>query len=248
MSEEKLPVRSVAQAFTILRFLGSEKRGMTLSAVAQALSLNPSSALNLLRALVLEGAVLRDDRARTYRLAADWIAAGLPRDGQTRFIEQARPAMETLAQEQDAAIGLWRLVGGERLQLEVLTESGAATRIHMVVGQRQPFGGGATGRALAASEGLLPDQLKDRYRAVRWARSLSFDDYAQQVSEAGARGYAVDDGFGHAGVCSIGVALPSRADGPRFCLSASVFAGSRNSPEVAALGAALARLGATLGD
>ncbi len=241
-------MRSVAQAFAILRILGAEKRGMTLSAVAQSLSLNPSSALNLLRALVLEGAVLRDDRARTYRLAADWIAAGLPRDAQTRFVEKARPAMEALAKSQDAAIGLWRLVGGERLQLEALTESGAVTRIHMVIGQRQPFGGGATGRALAASEALPPDQLQERYRAVRWAKPLSFSDYADQVSEAAARGYAVDNGFGHAGVCSIGVALPPRADGPRFCLSASVFAGSRTAHEVAALGSALAGLAATLAD
>jgi hypothetical protein len=37
-------------------------------------------------------------------------------------------------------------VAGERLQLEALAESGAATRIHMVIGQRQPSGGGATGR------------------------------------------------------------------------------------------------------
>ena len=108
MAEEKLPVRSVAQAFAILRVLGADKRGLTLSAIARTLSLNPSSCLNLLRALVLEGAVLRDDRARTYRLAADWIAAGLPRDAHSLWIEKARPAMEQFARTHDATIGFWR--------------------------------------------------------------------------------------------------------------------------------------------
>jgi DNA-binding IclR family transcriptional regulator len=248
MAEEKLPVRSVAQAFAILRVLGADKRGLTLSAIARTLSLNPSSCLNLLRALVLEGAVLRDDRARTYRLAADWIAAGLPRDAHSLWIEKARPAMDQFARTHDATIGFWRLVAGERLQLEALAESGAATRIHMVIGQRQPSGGGATGRSLAAADGIGIETLEQRYRTVRWARALSFDAYANQVSEAGARGFAVDDGFGHAGVCSIGAALPLRADAPRFCLSASIFAGSRDKEEVGQLGVALAGLATQLAE
>ena len=231
------PVRSVSQAFAILRLLSRRTDGLTLSQVVRELGLSPSSCLNLLRTLVAEGMIARADDQR-YRVTAAW--GDLDSSGRLteRLIARAAGPMRDLAERVEATIGLWHAVSSDRLALIALSESGAATRIHMVVGQRQPIGGGATGRALAASEGLSQAELQRRFAAVRWQSPLSFDAYLREVELAGTHGYAIDDGHGHAGIASLGcrIPLPGRA---RFCLSASVFANSHD-------GAALERLGRAL--
>ncbi|MDE2560827.1 MAG: helix-turn-helix domain-containing protein [Sphingomonadales bacterium] len=239
------PVRSVSQAFAILRLLASRGDAMTLSDIARGVGLSPSSCLNLLRTLVGEGLLLRDGDGRRYRLAVGWAASGLLDGAGQSFAARARPALERMAAAEDAAIGLWQVMPGERIALIALAESGAATRIHMAEGQRQPLGGGATGRALAASDGVTGEELARRYGAVRWQRPLTIEAYAAQVAAARVAGYAIDDNFGHAGICSLGAVVPGAREGQRFCLSASVFAGSREPEALAKLGAGLAGLART---
>ena len=220
------PVRSVSQAFAILRLLSRRTDGLTLSQIGRELGLSPSSCLNLLRTLVAEGMIARAEDQR-YRVTAAWGEIDSSGRVTERLIARAAAPMRELARQAEATVGLWHAASADRLALIALSESGAATRIHMVVGQRQPIGGGATGRALAASEGLSPSELQRRFAAVRWQRPLDFEQYLREVSEAGAQGYAIDDGSGHAGIASLGcrIPLPGRS---RFCLSASVFANSHD--------------------
>lgn len=239
------PVRSVSQAFAILRLLSSHPAGLTLSAIARELDLSPSSCLNLLRTLVAEEMAERAGSEKVYRAAAAWDRLDFARSAVDQVIARTMPAIRAFAQSHAATVGLWHAVSSERLELVALAESGAATSIHMVVGQRQPIGGGATGRALAASEGLSEAALRRRYDAVRWAAELSFEDYARQVERAAAAGYAIDDGFGHAGINSLGARLGGTGQA-RFCLSASVFAGSLDGTGIVRLGEALASLAASV--
>lgn len=234
------PVRSVSQAFTILRLMAKESGGMSLSEICRETGLSPSSALNLLRTLVTEGALARDEAGKRYALTAPWRAGqGLAEDGAARLIARVRPLLTRVAEAQDAAIGLWQILPRERLELVALGESGAATRIHMAEGQRQPLGSGATGRALAAAQRLDQGERARRFAQVRWKMPLDFAAWSQQVAGAARDGYAVDDGFGHPGVCSLGAVVPG--DPVRFCVSASIFAGSRDAAAIAALGRALAQ-------
>lgn len=235
------PVRSVSQAFAILRLLSSHPAGLTLSAIARELELSPSSCLNLLRTLVGEGMAERAGAEKVYRATAGWDRLDFARGALERVIAATRPAMRAFAQAHETTVGLWHAVSSERLELVALAQSGAATSIHMVVGQRQPIGGGSSGRALAASEGLGAAELRRRYDAVRWQQALPFADYARQVERAGALGYAIDDGFAHAGVTSLSCRLAATGRA-RFCLSASIFANSRSAADLAHLGEALRAL------
>lgn len=233
-------VRSVTQSFAVMRLLAGSSP-LSLSAIGRALGLSPSSAFNLLKTLEREGAVERDGGTKAYRIAPAWAAIealGKPRA--QAVIADARPRVARLAQEADAAVALWRIIPRDRLQLVVRAESDAGMRIGIADGQRQPLGGGAAGRAMAAAQRIDRAELARRYSAVHWQIDLSFDAYAQQVELAARKGFAVDDGFAHRGICSVGVAI---ADiGPGFCLSASVFAGSRTAEEIDALGAKLIAL------
>lgn len=239
------PVRSVSLAFAILRLLAGADRGLTLSDICRALDLSPSSGLNLLRTLMAEQALVRSGDGKRYALAPGWRdLAVLAEDGSARIVARARPLLAGLAQAHDAAIGLWQVLPGERLALVALGESPAATRIHMAEGQRQPLGSGASGRALAAFQNLKPKELERRFAAVRWRRPLTFPAWLQQIGRAQRDGYALDDGFGHPGICSLSVVVPppTLADPVRFCLSASTFAASRDARQIDTLGRALAGL------
>lgn len=239
------PVRSVSQAFAILRLIAARPRGMTLSDVARAAELSPSSCLNLLRTLVREGALERGQDDRRYRIVPGWSPTAPPKGRVERFIERTRPALRAFAETHDCLVGLWQVVGPERFTLVAMGETEAATRIHMVIGQRQPIGGGSIGRALAAAQGIPEAELRRRFALVRWQQALSFETYLAQVARAARTGFAVDDGYGHAGICSIGAAV-SGQDSPPFCVTASIFARSRDTAAVEELGQALARLASNL--
>lgn len=234
------PVRSVSQAFAILRLLAGAG-AMTLSDIGRVTGLSPSSCFNLLKTLVNEGAVERDARTKHYRLVPIWQAAEGLRDGSAeRLVDRAQPLMARFAQDKEAAVGLWKAVSRDRMQLAAHAESDAGMRLSLADDQRQPLGGGAAGRAIAAAQGIGEVELARRYAPVRWQAELPFDIYARQVRDAAAKGYAVDSGHAHRGVCTVAVGIPDAV--PTLCLSASVVAGSRGDAEIDALGAGLLRL------
>lgn len=234
------PVRSVSQAFSILRLL-ADTGALTLSDIGRLVGLSPSSCLNLLKTLVAEGAVERDARTKHYRLAAAWQAAeGLRDRGTARFVDRAQPRMARFAQSAEAAVGLWKIVSRDRMQLATHAESDAGMRLSLADDQRQPLGSGAAGRAIAASQHVNEAELARRYALVRWQADLPFDAYVQQVREAAVRGFAVDDGYAHPGVCTVAVGITGFP--PGFCLSASFVAGVRSAAAVDALGADLTAL------
>lgn len=234
------PVRSLSQGFTILRLLAGTEP-LSLSDICRRLGLSPSSALNLLKTLVAEGAVERDPRSKRYRLTPAWAGVEVLRDSRDQALaERALPLMTQLAEASDAAVGLWKIASRERTHLIGHTEGKGGMRLRLADAQRQPLGGGAVGRALAAAQGVGDAELERRFAGVRWQAPLSFDHYAGQVRLAARNGFAVDAGFAHRGVTTVAAGIPDPHLG--FALSASVLADSRGDAEVAALGRELARL------
>jgi DNA-binding IclR family transcriptional regulator len=228
----------------ILRLL-AETSPLSLSEIGRLTELSPSSGLNLLKTLVEEGVVERDPRTKQYRLAQAWAVSEALRDGAAQMlVDRAQPLMAQFARSFDAAVGLWKMISRERTRLVSRAESDAGMRLHLADAQRQPLGGGAVGRALAVAQGIDDPELRRRFAPVRWQADLSFEAYARQVREAADRGFAIDQGFAHRGICTVAVGIAGIA--PGFCLSASIFAGSRSDVEVDALGAGLADLRATL--
>ncbi|MDF8331787.1 IclR family transcriptional regulator [Novosphingobium cyanobacteriorum] len=239
------PVRSLSQGFAILRIIAAGGR-MTLSDIARQADLSPSSTLALLRTLQAEGALERGEGDKRYSLAPGWHELAVLGDGEGQRIRaRAADLLPRFAAQHDVTTGLWQVQPGQRLQLVMIGESGSATRIAMTVGQRQPVGMGATGRALCALEGLDRTALERRFRPLRWQRPLPFEHWLAQVEQARHSGFGVDDGFGHAGICSLGTPIPAAP--PRFHLSASLFAGTRGDEAITALGHALCHLARQIG-
>lgn len=235
-SRPTTPVPSVSQAMAILRLLGRSGEAMGVTAIARAAGLSPSSAFNLVRTLVAEGLVDFDAVTKSYRIGIGSIDfARMALRGDT-MVAALRPLMERLAERHDAAIGLWRAADSGRLMLLALAESEAATRIHMAVGQRQPTGAGSTGRALLAARAADDAALRAAHAGVRWPSALDADSYVSQVHEAARLGYAVDDQWLNPGIVTVAAVVPEPGAPPRYCLSASLFAGRHDAQGVAAIG------------
>lgn len=234
-------VRSVTQAFAILRLLG-DTEPLTLSETARLVGLGPSTCFNLLRTLLAEGAVTRIDPGKRYRLSEAWTRSGLFRDNEAhRLIEKLRPLMARFAQDHQVTIGLWQLAAKERLQLVAHAESDAVMVIRLANHQRQPLGSGAVGRAMAAAQMPPADEVQRRFGAVRWQKDISFSEYHAQIRSAMAQGFAIDNGYAHVGITSVAAAI---AANPNFCLSVSFFAGARSGEAIAELGVKLKDLAA----
>ncbi|ALH81742.1 IclR family transcriptional regulator [Sphingopyxis macrogoltabida] len=239
-------VRSVSQAFAIMR-LFADSETLTLSDVSRAVGLSPSSVFNLLGTLLGEGVIVREQPGKRYRLADAWRRSGLLRDGDARrLIDRMVPLLAEFAQAHEVTVGLWQTASRDRMQLVAHAESNAVLRIHLARGQRQPLGGGAVGRAIAAAQAPGPDEIARRFAAVRWQKPVSLAVYAEQIGAAAQAGYALDDGHTHIGICTLAAVIPQAK--PEFCVSASFFAGARSAVDVAALGRALVELAQTGAD
>ncbi|MET0371625.1 MAG: IclR family transcriptional regulator C-terminal domain-containing protein [Sphingobium sp.] len=219
------PVGSIVQAAAALRFLGANRDGAGVTAIARAIGIGPSSCFNVLRTLVLEDLVAFDPVTKTYTLGLgtiDLARQALRRDA---VVQAAEGPMALLAETHDAAIGLWRLAPSDRLVLVALAESEAATRIHMVVGQRQPAAAGAAGRAVVAARGLDDAAVRAVFAGTRWQNAPTVSDYLAQVRDAETRGFAIDIDQINRGIATIAAPILDDRGEARFVLSASMFAG-----------------------
>lgn len=230
------PVNSVVQASAILRHLSALPDGAGVTAIARATGIGPSSCFNVLRTLVSEDLASFDPATKFYRIGlgtVDLARLALHRDA---LVNAAQPPMARLAERHDAAVGLWRLSGRQRLTLILLAESGAATRIHLQVGQRQPAFAGATGRAVLAARHAGDEAIRAAHAGVRWRVDPGAEAYLAEVRAAEKRGWATDLGNINHGITTLATAICDRPGMVRFALSVSIFSGRETPAGLAALG------------
>lgn len=219
------PVGSVVQAAAILRFLGASREGVGVTAIARALGIGPSSCFNVLRTLAAEDLVAFDPVTKSYTLGLGTIDLARRALGRDAVVQAAAAPMKLLAERHHAAVGLWRLAPRERLVLLALAESEEATRIHMMVGQRQPAAAGATGRAVLAARQLSDAAIHAAYAGMRWQNAPSGSEFLAQVRAAERDGFASDIDQINRGIATVAATIVDAAGAVRFVLSASMFAG-----------------------
>lgn len=239
-AEPKSVVPAVTNAAAILRLLAAADQPAGVNAIARELGLRPSSCFNILKTLAAADLVAFDLTTKRYVIGLGTVDLARRALAREDVIVAARPVMAALATRLDAAIALWRVVGGEeRVTLVALAEGEAVTRIHMAVGQRQPAAGGAVGRAVMARLNPQTPRLRAAFDSVRWHRTPDFADYQQDLRLAQARGYACDIDQILQGLTTVATPIGDGAGVVRFCLSASMFSGRHDE-------AALGRIGEML--
>src|SRR5688572_6511623 len=102
MSNRKPPrvraVPAVTRAVAILRLLSQGRTPMSLKDIAQALSLVPSTALHIVRALVAEQLLQAEEQTKRYRLGVGMLplARAILENGD--FPSLVRPKLDVLSQ------------------------------------------------------------------------------------------------------------------------------------------------------
>lgn len=232
-------VGSVVQAMAVLRHLSRIEQPQGVTAIAARLKISPSSCFNILKTLASEEMASFDAQTRAYTLGPGVIALARTALGRDEVVRAAHAPMQRIAEAYDVAVGLWRLGGRERLTLMALAESLAATRIHLVVGQRQPATAGAAGRAVLAARGASPDAVRAASLQVRWQLAPSPQDYVAQVDAARRRGWGLDADQIIRGVTTVGAALCDAGGTVRDVLTASTFTGRETPDRIEAIGQAV---------
>jgi len=229
-------VGSVVQALSVLRYIADERDPSRVTTIARALSMNPSSCFKILKTLVAEGFVERDEKGKTYSLgvaALDLARNVLDENGAFAYL---RSDMQHVADQFSVTTTLWRISRSERWVLIGLTESLALARIHMSIGQRLPLYGGAMGRCFAANANLSLAETVGRFRLLRWHQAPSVDGYLEQVRLTAERGWSLDENQFNQFFSSIAAPVIDSSGRVRYCITQTMFAGQHSGVETQALG------------
>lgn len=231
-------VGSVQNAIRIMRHLSTVETGMRTSHIAKALEINPSTCFNILRTLAREDLVHFDPEAKTYSLGLGltYLARSVTA-GEARMAE---PMMERVAREYGITVSLWRRVAQDRMMLTCIVESPTHFRIRMNVGQRLPLLHGSMGRLMALHAGLSKSELRQQFRAVRWATPLSFQAFMEQAEDARERGWAIDDGYVARGVTGLSVPVFDHMGHASMACSATFFGGQHSADVLSKLAGSMA--------
>lgn len=235
------PSPAVSQAAAILRLLVRAGEPLGVTAIAQATGISQSSCFNLLKTLVAEDFVQFDAALKRYVIGLGVLQLARGALGADAIQRAARPLMSALSDEYEATVGLWRVDGRRRMTLVGLGESSASTRIHMEVGQRQPLGAGAAGRAWLSATICTSAEREALFAEVRWQQPVTFAAYEASIDAARIRGFAEDCEFLNRGIITVASPICARSGMGEVLhvLSASAFAGSRDAASREVLGRAI---------
>jgi DNA-binding IclR family transcriptional regulator len=231
-------VPAVRQALLLLRHLAEAERPASLSMLARATTISPSSCFNLLRTLAEEGVVTFDPVAKTYELGFGLLEIASPLVSRDDAV-LIRPLLDRIALQHRALITLWQMTSGDRITLIDRMYGSSPVRIEMRRGARVPALAGAIGRSVAAVTRPSTRELQRSFALLRWQTPLGFDEFLADVERARRDGFGIDLGHWTRGVHAVGTAVQDRNGTPRLCLGGLAIAGQLSLDEIRSLGAAL---------
>lgn len=191
---------------------------MGVKAIAEQLGLVPSTALHILRALVVEELVKVDPVTKRYSLGAGMLALARTALQSNDFPSLVQGHLDDLSRRHGVtAIGL-ELPNLQHMIVVALSRAQTPVRLHVDVGSRFPALISATGRCVAAFTDHPRAEIEKRFRALRWNKAPSWADWCREVETVRRQGYSIDRNDYIAGVTIVAVPVPN----PRGPISRSL--------------------------
>jgi DNA-binding IclR family transcriptional regulator len=206
-------VPAVSRAVAILRLLGRADQPLGVQFIARSLRIVPSTCLHILRTLAAEEFVAFDPATKLYSLGPGALMLARHWLGHNRFAELAQPRLERIAREHSVtAIGV-EVMGLEHMLVVALARGQGMIHLHAQIGSRFPATISATGRCIAAFGGYDREELRRRFRQLRWDAPPSLAEWEAQVAQTRKLGYAIDPGNYMSGVTIVAAPVfgPGRA-------------------------------------
>lgn len=200
----------------MLRLVASSRaRNLRLVDLAEAASLDKSTAHRLLQRLVRERLLARDTGQRGYRLGPLLHELGLAALPETNLREAAQPALEALAHVTGDMAFLVSRSGYETVCLSRIAGNFAIQTMAQGIGDRHPLGVGASGLAILAA--LTPAEQKIVISAIapqlRRYR-LTEEVLRARLAATSIHGMAVDEGSAAVDVTAVGRVILDRSGIP----------------------------------
>lgn len=234
-------VAAVIQALAILRVIGSQHKGATLSVIAKAAGVSRSTTLNIIRTLVNQRIVSFSRDAKVYRLGIGLLELSRPLLNRSEF-ELIEPDLYQIATRFEATASVWLVLNDGRLMLLGRIAPDSYIRIEFRIATRLPLYAGATGLVVAAAHQASDQDIIDAMARIRWAVPPAPEAYLAEAKRTRTRGYAVDIGNLIRGVMSVAAAVCDRSGRPRLVVGVHAFRGQLESHEITKLGRELRAL------
>lgn len=193
-------VPAVSRAAAILRLLGDSPEPLGVQAIARDLGIVPSTVLHILRTLAAEELVSVDPATKLYSLGSGVLLLARAWLGGNRFATVVQPVLDEISRRHAVTAMGVQVVGLDHMLVVAIARSEGMIQLHAQIGSRFPATISATGRCLAAFGGLDAEELRRRFRKLRWDNAPSLTEWETQIAETRSRGYAIDRGNYIAGV------------------------------------------------
>jgi DNA-binding IclR family transcriptional regulator len=190
--ESKAP--AISRAAAVLRLLGKSDAPLGVQSIARELGLVPSTCLHVLRALVAEELVSFDPETKRYSLEAGVLTLARHWLRRNQFNHLAQPMLDRIGLKHDVTMLGVHIVGLDHIIVVAVSQAGANLQLSTQIGSRFPALISATGRCIAAFGDHSQEELKARFKMLRWDEPPSFENWQAQVKQARVQGYAVDAG------------------------------------------------------
>ncbi|MGA0829810.1 MAG: IclR family transcriptional regulator [Nitriliruptoraceae bacterium] len=196
--------RTLSRGLVVLRALGGDADGATVSSLSEATGLDRAVLYRLLETLAEEGFVTRDPESRRYRLGLAMLELGVRAAQGLEVRRLAGPALRALSDDTNETACLAVRDREDVVVVEVIEPDGRFVQVNYRVGFRHPLGMAAHGKALLA---FLPDG--ERLNELRPVRQRGVA-YTRDEIEPGAAGVAAPV-FDHTGraVAAVGIVAPT---------------------------------------
>lgn len=209
--EDKAEIKtnqSLERALGLLRVL-SEHDGMTLTELAEAAGLPPSTAHRLLATLAAHGMVVADETRQTWAIGLEALRIGMAFQRRSKLLTASRAEMQALMEATGETVNLALL---DRFDVVFVSQVECAEPIRAFfrIGERRSGHASGIGKALLAQ--LPAERLEAHLRMRPLARltPATITDPAQLHAELAAiraRGWSLDDEEASSGMRCVAAAI-----------------------------------------
>ncbi|QHE92564.1 helix-turn-helix domain-containing protein [Pandoraea fibrosis] len=217
-----LGTQSVHRAVTVLREIAAHGlKGLRLSDIADALSLERPTAHRIVKGLVAQGMLMQDRQTRHYHLGHVVYELGLAASPHFSLRELCQPTLQALAEKSGDSVFLMVRSGLDAVCIDLLEGGYPIQTRTLEIGGRRPLGVGAGSLALLMS---LPQDERQRVMATNAGRLGAFGNVTEAslqkaIDTSLAIGYALNEEDVLPGVSAIGMAIRPRQGQPYAAIS-----------------------------
>lgn len=210
----ELTNKSVAKATSLLTELGRHRNGITVTELAQSVSLPRPTTFRLL--LTLERAGFVDRQDGRYRLGWQIARLGRLADPYGGMVSRVQPVLDAYADRLDETLG-FAIVRGD-LEFDLIAEASGKRMLsvsHQYVGGTWPLHASATGKVVLAEldDARIRDVLPERLPTFTAGTITTRDALMGELRRVRDLGYSILDDELEEGLFAIGVPVRDDAGG-----------------------------------